>query len=144
METFVGFGDIKSSFVYFTVERNGSWTGNWTILPFDLERTNIGGAMNRSSGIFTTPISGIYSFNFNTVGAANSKSLTISLILNDNVIASAYAGMSTVPLSASLSTSLNLTPGDQVWLRLSGTGSIYDAYGIFYTQFSGHLLDQTL
>ena len=62
METAVGVVDVKSSPVYFHVQRNSTYTLNGTTIPFEIERLNIGGGMNINSGIFTAPKTGIYFF----------------------------------------------------------------------------------
>lgn len=142
METWIGLGDVKSSPVYFYVQRNGSWTGNWTTIPFDVERVNIGDAINGTSGVFKAPVPGVYYFSFSAIGDVNSQSVIVSLVWNGNVTASSYAASSTLQLTASLSTTLNLEAGDQIELRLNGLGNVYDVDGTFFSHFSGFLLDQ--
>ena len=142
METWIGVGEVKSSPVYFYVQRNGSWTGNMTTIPFEIERVNIGGAMNGSSGVFTAPTSGVYQFSFSGVGGING-SILVSLYLNgNNVTASSYAAPEPSSHTASLSSILNLEAGDEIQLRLKETGNLFDSYGTFYSHFSGFLLDQ--
>ena len=143
METWIGVGEVKSSPVYFYVQRNGSWTGNMTTIPFEIERVNIGGAMNGSSGVFTAPTSGVYQFSFSGVGGINNLPITVSLYWNgNNVTASSYASPATASHTASLSSILNLEAGDEIQLRLKETGNLFDSYGTFYSHFSGFLLDQ--
>ena len=55
VETAVGVVDVKSSPVYFHVQRNSTYSLANTTIPFQIERLNVGGAMNISSGIFTAP-----------------------------------------------------------------------------------------
>jgi C1q-related factor len=55
METAIGVVDVKSSPVYFYVQRNASYSLNGTTIPFNIERLNVGGGMNITSGIFTAP-----------------------------------------------------------------------------------------
>jgi C1q-related factor len=60
METAVGVVDVKSSPVYFHVQRNSTYDIAGITIPFLIERLNVGRGMNISSGIFTAPKSGIY------------------------------------------------------------------------------------
>ena len=47
--------DIKSLPIYFYVQRSSDFNGTGTPIPFELERLNVGGAMNLTSGKFTAP-----------------------------------------------------------------------------------------
>ena len=57
-------GVKTSSGVYFYVGRNSPYPTTKTAIPYEVERLNIGGAMNLASGVFTAPVSGRYQFNF--------------------------------------------------------------------------------
>ena len=52
METAMGVVDVKSWPVYFHVQKNQTYTLVGTTIPFQIERLNVGGGMNISSGIF--------------------------------------------------------------------------------------------
>jgi hypothetical protein len=55
METAVGVVDVKSSPVYFHVQRNLTYDIAGITIPFQIERLNVGRRTNISSGIFTAP-----------------------------------------------------------------------------------------
>ena len=58
-------------------------------IPFDREVTNVGNAMNLTSGIFTAPKSGTYFFVFSGVKSdGNGSQLFVSLMLNGYLVAS--------------------------------------------------------
>lgn len=131
---------------YFYVQRETNYTTNATTIPYEVERLNIGGAMNLATGVFTVPINGVYYFSFNAVSWTNEISPTtyntnrIFLRVNNIGIAIALAPSrwSNMPISATLS----LKAGDQVDMFLV-SGSIYDN-GNHYTQFSGILLEKDM
>ena len=64
METAIGLVDVKSSPVYFHVQRNETYNFNGTTIPVQIEKLNVGGGMNITSGILTAPKSGILFFLF--------------------------------------------------------------------------------
>jgi hypothetical protein len=87
METAIGVVDVKSSPVYFHVQRNASYSLNGTTIPFQIERLNVGGGMNITSGIFTAPKSGIYFFSFTGLKPTPSlPQLCVDLYHNSNRI----------------------------------------------------------
>jgi len=49
--------------VHFFVQRNRPWSNEGAI-PFQIEKLNIGGAIDVSTGIFTAPQDGVYHFSF--------------------------------------------------------------------------------
>ena len=58
------FVDVKSFPVHFYVERNSPFSSSGNTIPFQVERLNMGGAMNLNSGVFIAPKAGIYEFSF--------------------------------------------------------------------------------
>ena len=143
METAVGVVDVKSSPVYFHVQRNSTYTLNGTTIPFQIERLNVGGGMNITSGIFTAPKSGIYFFSFTGLKSnSNTTNLDVELFHNSNYITRAttqnVAGLFTVTLSSTLS----LNSGDQISLQLV-QGQLYDSYA-HHTNFNGMLLQEEM
>ena len=138
-ETVVGYNDVKTSLgVYFHVSRTSGFSSVWSVVPFEVERVNIGGAMNLATGVFTAPKAGIYTFSFS--GHVGVNLSTVYLQLNGNVILSGYGYSlgSNIPLQATLS----LKVGDRITNFLNG-GSLYDD-DKGQTYFTGFLLEENI
>ena len=139
-ETVIGYNDIKTAAgVYFYVTRNSTYTSTWSVIPYEVEHLNIGGAMHLETGVFTAPADGRYHFTF--TGRANSMDWnSIQLRLNGSnigVSGSASSG-NNMPLSATL----NLKKGDQVDTFLYA-GVLGDDWWRS-THFSGILIEEDL
>jgi C1q-related factor len=141
MQTVIGSNDVKSTPVYFYVQRTTSFTANGTV-PFDVERLNIGDGMDYESGVFTAPKAGIYFFNFDGMKRIDNSTLKLHLYLNDDLVETTYAPVSNVYQHFSLSSNLRLQLGDQVKLVL-GSGGLYDNES-HYGGFIGMLLQEEL
>ncbi len=85
-ETLIGNVGVKTKIVHFYVQRNTSFSTN-SIIPFELERLNVGGAIDLATGVFTAPVDGIYHFEFSGVNKHKSANyFYVFLQLNgDNV-----------------------------------------------------------
>ena len=148
--------DVKTSPVYFYVQRSAHFSTTKTPIPFDLERLNVGGGMNLTTGKFTTPWDGIYAFLFTGHASFPPSSSTVSLhvwmyYLNGNStignwIGSGYAsevGSTVIQLETfSFQSTLNLKKGHQIWLEIgimTRETSLWSG-----TQFSGFLLEEKI
>ena len=152
-QTWIGQVDIKSSSVNFYVQRNVNFNTTGTPIPFDVEKLNVGGAMNSTSGKFTAPRDGIYSFSFTGFPRLPASSSTVFLrvlmYLNGNVIGRGYAdevGSTTTMQYETLSfqSTFNLQKGDDIWLEINGMSTGTYLNGGLYTHFSGHLLAEKI
>ena len=131
-------GVKTSSGVYFYVGRNSPYPTTKTAIPYEVERLNIGGAMNLASGVFTAPVSGRYQFNFVALALDETR---VQLRLNGVRIAQGF-GKSTFDTVAITST-FGLKKNDRIDTYLFTGGGIHD--GPYpYTQFTGILLEEDL
>jgi len=140
-ETRIGNVDVISSPVQFYVQRNTGWSTLNTPIPFQIERLNVGNAMNIGTGVFKAPKAGTYSFAF-THTKTDIASYTFSFLqLNGNNIGINYAGQTGTYLSGSMVATLKLKVGDEITLVLA-IGALHN--DDFHTQFSGILLEEDL
>jgi len=128
------------------LQRNTTFPKNNAVIPFQVERLNVGNAMNLASGVFTVPVPGIYHFQVVALkDKSSSSSLTIFLKVYDYNVAVAE----TIPAAGSfrgsydpvsLTASLRLKTKDKVRLVL-GKGVIFDS-NAHHTQFTGWLVER--
>ena len=88
-QTFIGYADVKSTPVYFYVQTNVHRSTINTAIPFEVTRTNVGNAMNPSTGIFTAPRPGKYFFTYSGISSADNSH--IELHLNGVKLGTAYS-----------------------------------------------------
>ncbi|XP_045032878.1 uncharacterized protein LOC116927071 isoform X2 [Daphnia magna] len=160
-DKWIGYTDVKTAPVYFSVQRTSRFNKTNVPIPFDLAKSAIGNAMNLTSGIFTAPKTGTYFFIFNGLVEFDETSnvipyLAVGLFLNKsgNRIALAlteeaytvkdqYRGQR-APLA--LQTTIRLQEGDQVWLEIlaqSGTVSLFDNTNN-HSAFTGWLMEEEI
>jgi hypothetical protein len=135
-QMFIGFADVKSTPVYFYVQTNVHHSTVNTAIPFEVTRTNVGKAMNPSTGIFTAPRPGKYFFTYS--GISNADYSHIELHLNGVLMGTAYSGSYTATFSHHAT--LQLSQGDQIRLFLT-LGAVYGD-GRLFTSFVGILIEE--
>ena len=137
VETVAGLVDVKTLPVQFYVQRNSTYSTEFSVIPWELASLNIGGAMNLATGVFTVPRDGVYHFHFS--GTAYSG-FQIYLRLNGVGVGLAYAYTSWD--FASLHSTLQLKTGDKVDLWLN-SGELGDNE-LHTSHFTGWLDDEDL
>lgn len=133
--------DLKTADgVYFQVQRYSNYRSVGSVITYELERLNIGGAMNLNSGVFTAPTSGRYQFTF----SANSDTLLqrISVLLRVNGASNTMSFAPSRNLNLPISATLNLKRGDKVDMFLNQGGIAGGDSNVI--QFSGILLEEDL
>jgi hypothetical protein len=149
-QTWIGFESVKSSPVYFYVQRNEDYRQNGTI-PFDVEKLNVGGAMNSQTGVFTAPKPGKYFFSVSGKGGFPPSSswiyFRIDLVKNSEHVGFCFSDeVGTIGQfeTLSLESSLDLKKGDEIWLKadIQGQGPILRGGGSFH--FNGWLLEENI
>ncbi|XP_032780852.2 uncharacterized protein LOC116919081 [Daphnia magna] len=153
-QKWIGFVDVKSSPTYFYVQLGTHYDQSFTPIPFNVQRLNIGGAMNLQSGKFTAPRTGIYSFIFSglvTFSSTDHQSLRCEFFKNGNRLHFCYAdhpGQSILGPpeheSLILQSTLPLQLGDQIWVQIDYRGSGVYLESANYTYFSGLLLEEDI
>lgn len=140
-ETLIGNVEMKTKSVNFHVQRK-SGLSKRGIIPFDIERLNVGGAMNLTSGVFTVPLNGTYHFQFSAVKPLGASEIYIILRVNGVGIGSGFGtNAHYVYLPTFSSASAKLKVGDQVYL-LNHRGQLHDTPGEHFTQFNGWLVEE--
>jgi len=127
--------------IYFTVMTQGNPSHQHGTIKFDVERLNIGKAMNMLTGIFTAPKSGIYHFSFTFIRALGTDfdSLAIYFHINQKAIGHSFTKIGGT--SSTMQVTVKLEKGDTVDLRKSkGTLIVKE----FAHHFTGYLIEEEL
>lgn len=139
--------DVKTASVHFYVQRDSPFNTANSVIPFQVERLNVGGAMNLASGVFTAPLDGTYYFEF--VGQKDTNGLPMSIYfrLNSKLMNLAYTPDLQKFLTTSSANLLRLKAGDKVDLYkygdIANDAALYASSG-YQSYFTGWLIDEDL
>ena len=136
---------------YFYVQKSTSFKLIDTPIPFEIEKLNMGNAMNLTSGIVTIPRTGFYFFSFTGIGVIPSSGghLEVALLLNGNEVGRAqcndFSGIGEWEIY-SIQSTLHLQSGDRMWLQIPsmGLGVYLQDTNLHYTHFTGWMLQEDI
>jgi len=139
-ETIVGYNDVKSTPVYFYVQRDSTFSNTGSIIPYTIAKVNIGNAFNIVTGVFTVPRNGRYMFTLSGISQPRLGSTRVYLYVSGVDTGSSFAvdQFDTFALQAIL----DLKEGNLVTTYL-GEGSVGDN-GNANMHFTGFLLEEDL
>ena len=111
-------------------------TGKNAKVQFDRVDRNDGQGYSVKTGIFTSPVAGMYHFFWNILSASSGE-YTVELIMNGQIkISSHAAGRAYATPSASIY--LRMKKGDEVYLRTDRSGGMVHSQK--YSTFGGELI----
>ena len=127
--------------VYSVLQKKTGYNTSNSVVPFEVESLNIGGAFDMKKSAFIAPVSGIYEFTLKGYKTGKPQSTFISLRLNGKAMAASWSDMIDfhdhhTPFS--INSILKLKQGDVIDLYLK-RGQIYDDDSQ-YTTLTGKLL----
>ncbi|XP_046640737.1 uncharacterized protein LOC124326126 isoform X2 [Daphnia pulicaria] len=123
-QKWIGYEDVKSTPTYFYVQKNTGFSTMNTPIPYEIEVVNTGDAMDKSTGIFTTPRDGTYFFSFTGVAIfpPSPSKLGVSLFLNGDAVGLSFVRDGNPPedhiVPVTLQSTLKLKAGDKIWVQI--------------------------
>jgi hypothetical protein len=143
------------------VQRNGPFSATGASIPFDVERVNVGNALELTSGLFTAPRTGTYFFSFSGLASfpvttsPDRAHLGIALYFGGISIARVQTEESNTVAnqfsSLSLQLTLELGKDENIWLQIdimSSGAVLYDDTtsegGGHWTHFTGWMLEEEI
>ncbi len=140
---------MKSLPTYFYVQKRSGFSTLGAPIPFEIERLNIGGAMNIKTGKFSAPRKGVYFFAFSGVSVIDRPgNLDVGLMVNGVQIGRAQCNSKDGGEweTLTLQSTIELKAGDSVWLQIVHLQASYlqDNSDYQFTHFSGWMLQEDL
>ena len=149
--------DYRISKMDFYVQRNYGFDRTETLIPFDREVLNVGGAMNLTSGIFTAARTGKYFFSFTGLaflpGYSSSRVYINIVLYKESDLIKDYVGRGFSDENNiedpgyetfSLQSILYLKARDNIWLQINDMSHGVYLSGGAYTHFNGWLLEEEI
>jgi len=146
VDDLIGHADVKTSSVHFYAQKNSPYSTSLSTIPYQIEKLNVGKAMDILTGVFTAPVSGTYHFEFHGVKEISPDPLEIFLQVDGSSVGAAVstneANFDNL-FTLSLSASLQLTAGQRVNMYKGRDGVLKDD-DRHSTHFTGFLVEEDL
>ncbi|KAI9559363.1 hypothetical protein GHT06_016152 [Daphnia sinensis] len=127
-QKWIGYVDVKSKPTYFYVQKKRSFSARDVAIPFEVEKVNVGNAMDLKTGTFTAPRDGMYFFSFTGLASTAPTKETafsgVGLFLNAIQVGRTWVHEADVTFNhdrpLTLQLTLKLKTNDRVWLQITG------------------------
>nr|KAG5713341.1 hypothetical protein BaRGS_024889 [Batillaria attramentaria] len=99
-----------------------------------VEQYDVGGGYDPTTGVYTVPISGVYTFQFQMYPVVV-QDLRIDLYGNNHIVvrSGCYDSSATEYTSCASSITVHANAGDKFWLQTTLAGDYFDGYHSFFT-----------
>ncbi|XP_062616330.1 complement C1q-like protein 4 isoform X1 [Saccostrea cucullata] len=114
-------------------------TNDTDLIPYDRVFLNLGNGYDSSTGVFTCPNAGTYSFLVYGVSTATSQ-LNLDIYQNSNYTVSVFAHVRNGYASGHQTVVLQLDEQDTVFVQARGVNSMFGAHNEVYSTFSGFMI----
>ncbi|XP_052678079.1 complement C1q tumor necrosis factor-related protein 4-like [Crassostrea angulata] len=130
----------KNAVAFSAILSKSITVGGKEVVKYDSLLTNVGGAYDKSTGVFTAPYKGIYTISCSLL-SSTSNYVHLDIMKNGKKISIVYSASGTNPHSAQ-TLQLLLKKGDNIWIQnhSENKASLHD-HGS-YNLFSGVLITQ--
>nr|XP_034307888.1 complement C1q-like protein 4 [Crassostrea gigas] len=130
----------KNAVAFSAILSRVTTVGGKEVVKYDSLLTNVGGAYDKSTGIFTAPFKGIYTISC-SVMSSTSNYVHLDIMKNGKKLSIVFSASGTNPHSAQ-TLQLLLNKGDKIWIQNhNGIKAILHDHGS-YNLFSGVLITQ--
>jgi len=128
--------------------RKTTGTAHNSYIIYNAVDVNIGSCYDSSTGIFTCPVAGAYTFTWGTIAGTTDTVYRLHIRVNGNTINNTHLRADNTATGSEYSTGertaiLNLAANDEIRIFFAADDSTSSLYGSNYTHFQGYLISRT-
>ena len=140
----MGVMDIKSFPINFYVQRISPFNLARSVITYEVELLNEGGAMNMNTGVFRAPVNGVYYFSFRGFQTGATLQSPVFAYLRVNRVIKATSTSVFGGITLSIECTIKLKKGDVVDTKKGPYGTFDDNKSEHLSHFSGSLLEEDI